>query len=170
VREDYRKYRIGEKIAHYMAILAMDQYGLLLHHLIGGSVLMRDPRLLLNEKDAGIFIWTPSHHLQDDDTFPYSWEVTSDSIAAWAASLTGAGLLVLFKDRDGVFTSDPQEDPASRLIPLVSRVDLGKYRAVDGFFARYLPAAVRCWIVNGNRPERLEQLLLTGKTVGTSVV
>jgi len=170
VREDYQKYRMGEKIAHYMAILAMDQYGLLLHHLSEGSAVIRDPRLFLKEKDAGIFIWTPSCYLADNDIFPYSWEVTSDSIAARAASLAGADLLVLLKNRDGIFSSDPLSDPGSRLIPGVARSDLGKYRAVDGFFARYLPEAVRCWIINGNRPERLEQLLLTGKTMGTAIV
>lgn len=35
-----------------------------------------------------------------DDTLPHSWDVTSDSIAAWAAAVVGASRLVLLKSVD----------------------------------------------------------------------
>ena len=37
------------------------------------------------------------------DALPASWQVTSDSIAAWVADQAGAGRLVLVKEVDGLF-------------------------------------------------------------------
>jgi len=37
---------------------------------------------------------------------------------------------------------------------------------VDGFFSRLLPLPCPVWIINGRHPERLAELLETGKTEG----
>jgi len=41
---------------------------------------------------------------------------------------------------------------------------------VDDYFPRVLGQRLRCWIVNGRHPERVAQLVETGRTVGTEVV
>ena len=50
------------------------------------------------------------------DALPASWEVTSDSIAAWVAGEAGAGRLVLVKEVDGLFAQWPARgDPIARM-------------------------------------------------------
>ena len=50
------------------------------------------------------------------DALPASWEVTSDSIAAWVADQVGAGRLVLVKEVDGLYASWPARgEPLARL-------------------------------------------------------
>ena len=48
------------------------------------------------------------------DALPASWEVTSDSIAAWVADQVGAGRLVLVKEVDGLFADWPRAASRSR--------------------------------------------------------
>ena len=48
------------------------------------------------------------------DALPASWQVTSDSIAAWVADQVGAGRLVLVKEADGLFADWPAPERRSR--------------------------------------------------------
>jgi aspartokinase-like uncharacterized kinase len=83
--------------AHRMAILAMQQYGLLLQ--------AREPRLRLAETAADLAavppgsgaVWLPWRMIGlAPDTEP-SWDVTSDSLALWLARRLSARHLVLVK-------------------------------------------------------------------------
>ena len=50
------------------------------------------------------------------DALPASWQVTSDSIAAWVAVQAGAGRLVLVKEVDGLYAEWPARgEPIARL-------------------------------------------------------
>jgi len=71
----------------------------------------------------------PSRWLRDADPLPHSWDVTSDSIAAWIAGQVGARQLILVK-------------PAG-----VDRTE----RAVDAYFSRALPTGVELVIVPADR-------------------
>ena len=42
-------------------------------------------------------VWLPSQMVLADDSIPKSWDVTSDSIAAWLAGKVGAQQLILVK-------------------------------------------------------------------------
>jgi len=44
-------------------------------------------------------VLAPSRWLREADPLPHSWDVTSDSIAAWVAGAAGASQLVLVKPR-----------------------------------------------------------------------
>ena len=74
----------------------------------------------------------PARTLQEADPLPHSWEVTSDSIAAWVAGQVGAPRLILIKPRGvGVHSSEAggrDRPPPDGL--------------VDPYFARALPAGV----------------------------
>ena len=48
------------------------------------------------------------------DGLPASWDVTSDSIAAWVAPQAGAGRLVLVKAVDGLGVDELLPDERSR--------------------------------------------------------
>lgn len=47
----------------------------------------------------------------------------NDTLSAIVASLTGADLLVLLSDIDGLYTDDPHRNPNASLIPVVGQID-----------------------------------------------
>ncbi len=84
--------------AHFMALLAMAQYGLMLAGLQPRLVpveLEADIRRVL---DAGaVPVWLPTLMVNDDPAVEPSWDVTSDSLAAWLAARLRAAHLLLVK-------------------------------------------------------------------------
>jgi aspartokinase-like uncharacterized kinase len=170
VRRADRRFHLDDAAAHWMAVLAMDQYAHLLAGLAGAASVVRDESAIAAAIGAErLPVLAPSALLLATDPLPHSWQVTSDSIAAWLARQFGASLLVLLKDVDGVCTADPRRQPAVRLLPQVRREEL-REGIVDAHFARLLSPSMRCWIVNGFYPERLARLLAVGTTTGTEIV
>jgi (4-(4-[2-(gamma-L-glutamylamino)ethyl]phenoxymethyl)furan-2-yl)methanamine synthase len=98
VRDADRTVGLGDDAAHWMAVLAMDQYAELLV-----TQLPRGERVAsLREAEAAIAagrlpVLAPSRWLRQADPLPHSWDVTSDSIAAWVAGEAGASTLILVK-------------------------------------------------------------------------
>jgi 5-(aminomethyl)-3-furanmethanol phosphate kinase len=98
VRELDRAIGVSADAAHWMAILAMDQYAYLLAEGIPGAVLMEEPGALLQAlTSAGVVVLAPSRWMRSADVLPHSWEVTSDSIAAFVAGALDAARLLLIK-------------------------------------------------------------------------
>lgn len=90
VREADRRFGLQPGTAHRMAILGMEQFGWLLGDLIPGAV--RTAELRVTPGRATVLL--PAALPLD---LPESWDVTSDSIAAWVAGRIGAGRLVFVK-------------------------------------------------------------------------
>jgi aspartokinase-like uncharacterized kinase len=81
---------ITDEAAHKMAIYAMNQYGLYL------SMCLNIPCIeSISENVTGILL--PYNLLNVHDPFPYSWEVTSDSIAIFVSHLVHKKTLRLIK-------------------------------------------------------------------------
>lgn len=98
VREAQKRSKISDACAHKLAVLAMDQYGLLLANMCPLLATART-ECEIDERTwqhRGI-IWLPSTMVLADDTIPQNWDVTSDSIAAWLAQKLNAQQLVLVK-------------------------------------------------------------------------
>jgi len=98
VREAQRRMRFSDEAAHFMAILAMDQMGLAIAEMDEGLV----PARSLEEIEAAIKrrcvpVWLPSQICLAADEIPKSWDMTSDSLAAWLAGKLGADALLLIK-------------------------------------------------------------------------
>jgi aspartokinase-like uncharacterized kinase len=106
--------------------------------------------------------------LRQVDPLPHSWEVTSDSLAAWLAGFAGIKCLILLKDVPGVYAADSPVTPPP-LLAEVTRHQLAQFEVVDPFFVKTLPGNIQCWIIDGREPERLAELLQTGKTAGTRI-
>jgi aspartokinase-like uncharacterized kinase len=164
VRDFDKRFTLSGEIVHRMAVLGMDQFGLLLSQIIPNSCatyLLSDARQLSEIGVVPVFL--PSRLMFREDPLENSWDVTSDSISAYVASRLHAAKVVLVTDVDGVFTEDPKRHADAVLIGRLSAEELLKLKqrtSVD----RYLPkllleSPIDCYVVNGNYPERIEAVL-----------
>ena len=81
-----------------MAILGMDQYAhVLASRLTGGVVVSSRDEIAAVCARGGVPVIAPSRWLSAADPLPHSWDVTSDSIAAWLTGVLCARRLVLVK-------------------------------------------------------------------------
>ena len=134
VRELWDRHGLDESTAHWMGVLAMNQYAHLLACLLPDAELVRDPSHLAAALRRGrLPVLAPYRWLRAEDPLPHEWSVTSDSIAAWFAGRLGARKLVVVKSA-------------------VERA------GVDPYFSRALPPGVEVEIVaaegGGWRPVR----------------
>jgi aspartokinase-like uncharacterized kinase len=102
--------------AHWMAILAMDQYAHVLAERIPGAVLIEEPGALLQAlPSSGVAVLAPYRWMRAADVLPHSWEVTSDSIAAFVAGALDAIRLILIKPSTQL--KDPVDPCFSATLP-----------------------------------------------------
>jgi aspartokinase-like uncharacterized kinase len=98
VREFERRVGVSPEAAHWMAILAMDQYAHVLAGRIEGAVLVEEPGAVTETVALGrAVVLAPSRWMRSADVLPHSWEATSDSIAAFVAGALDAARLILIK-------------------------------------------------------------------------
>jgi len=106
VRATQGPMRFSDRAAHEMALLAMEQYGLALCDLFSDLVLAATPREAAAMSAQGRTpVWRP-RALALESGLPASWDLTSDSLAAWYARESGAPELLLIKSVDAGGASD----------------------------------------------------------------
>jgi aspartokinase-like uncharacterized kinase len=175
VRDYYKNYRLSEDRAHWMAILCENILGfLILENLELGIPVFELSEIPKVIKNAKIPVFLPFQHLFTQDPLPHSWEVTSDSIAAYLAERLQAQKLILVKDIDGIYTRDPKKYPEKEIkfldsIKVKSEVFSNlPTSCIDSYLPHLLQQYHRsCYIVNGVFPERLEQILRNEKAIYT---
>ncbi len=157
VRDAQKRMGLSDRAAHAMAILAMDQFG----HVI----LDRDDRLTparsLQEMDRALAagktpVWLPSLLAIPASDIPASWDITSDSLAAWLAGQLRADALLLVK-QTGAFSS--ADDVAS----LTAR------GIVDAGFDAMLPGAVDLYLAGPHDAATARAAMSAGKLPGTRI-
>ena len=127
---------VSPDAAHWMAILAMDQYAQVLADRIPGAMLVEEPGAVLAVVKSGrVAVLAPSRWMRSADVLPHTWEVTSDSIAAFVAGALDAARLILIKPATGVA------------------------QPVDEYFTRALPAGMSYSVLGCDRLEELSQSL-----------
>jgi 5-(aminomethyl)-3-furanmethanol phosphate kinase len=108
VREFERRVGVSSDAAHWMAILAMDQYALVLADRLENAVLVDEPGAIGKAAAPGrLAVLAPSRWMRSADVLPHGWEVTSDSIAAFVAGAVDADRLILIKPAAAGETVDP---------------------------------------------------------------
>lgn len=145
VREASQRHSMSDEAAHWMAVAAMEQYAYLLADK-SGVPLIDD----IDHVPQGISILLPYRLLKATDELEHSWDVTSDTIAAWVAHRMDA-MLVKATDVDGVLNQD-------ELIEEISAKELEGMgetctdRTLPQILGKY---CMDCMIVNGACPERV---------------
>ena len=163
IRSASKQYDIGEVAAHWMATLAMEQYGYYLIDKTGARGVNS-----IDDLPNGVSILLPYRLLKDRDELSHSWGVTSDTIAAWVANMIGVGVdarLVKVTDVDGVLL----ENELVREIGATDLLDMGTTCVDVG-----LPEFIRvndmdCVVVNGHYPARVVAAVEGDAVIGTYI-
>jgi aspartokinase-like uncharacterized kinase len=175
VRDYEHDFALSPTKSHHMAILGMDQFALLLTDIMPRSRLIREFQNLKASSESGeARVLLPSALLFEENPLENSWDVTSDSIAAYFAGRLRADNLILITDVDGIFTMDPKLHSDAKLIHVISAEELlalNKRTSVD----RYLPklllkCSFHCYVVNGKHPERIGSILSGQSATCTQIV
>ncbi len=160
VREADRVLGLSATATHRMAILAMDQYGLLLVDLVAAAGGLAAPVRAPAEAAAALGrgalpVLLPSAWMEAADPLPHAWDVTSDSIAAWVAGAVGAPRLLLVKRARA---------PSTRVAALVERGYL------DRHFAAARPGGLEVWVADGSAAGAVAAALAGGRAPGVTVL
>lgn len=174
VRDLDKRFSLGSFVSHRMAILAMDQYGLLLSDISPNSVVVQsfdDAKSAVNSAKLPIFL--PSQVMLKEDPLENSWDITSDSIALYIAHKLQAEKVLFVTDVDGIYTEDPKIDKKATLISEITPdalLEKGKRTSVDSALPKLLEKwPIKCFVVNGCYPERIELLLESKAAVATLI-
>jgi len=173
VRDFDKTYGLSNTLAHKMAILAMDQFGLFLSDITPNSFVSYSLENVKNSPSGTLPIFLPSKLIFRKDTLESSWNVTSDSITAFIAGMLHVEKLILVTDVDGIFTADPKKNLNAELIAEVSARQLSssnKRTSVDQTLPKIiLRAKLDCYVISGRHPRRIRAVLENQKTVCTHI-
>ncbi|MGD8506800.1 MAG: delta 1-pyrroline-5-carboxylate synthetase [Candidatus Bathyarchaeota archaeon] len=173
VRDSDKAYGLSNIVAHKMAVLAMDQFGLFLSDIIPDSYVSSSLEKVKNSPSGTLPILLPSKLIFEKNPLVSSWDVTSDSIAAYVAGLLHARKLILVTDVDGIFTENPKKGLNAKLITDISAGQLlswNKRTSVDKTLPKMLPKTRSdCYVVNGKHPRRIKAVLEERKSVYTRI-
>ena len=136
--------------AHAMALMAMAQFGCALRSLNPALTLAASRSAILRAlKDGKVPVWSPEP-MARAAALPETWDLTSDSLAAWLAGALGAGRLLLVKH--GRFEG-----------ATLDAHDLVARGVVDPLFPHYLrESGAQAWLAGPADSARLAEGLREG--------
>ena len=154
--DQVRNTKVGQDSAHWMAIAAMEQFG----WFISDQGIEKTEFLKVPDRTV---VFLPYRIMRELDPLPHSWDVTSDSIAAWVAASMEIELLLL-KSVDGI------ENAGVLQIDITSPV---RTDVVDPFFIPFvLDKKIKTTVINGYNIERVRKFLhgqvVPGSCIGTT--
>jgi 5-(aminomethyl)-3-furanmethanol phosphate kinase len=139
-----------DRAAHAMAMMAMAQFGCALRSLNPALTLAASRSAILRAiKDGKVPVWSPEP-MARAAALPETWDLTSDSLAAWLAGALGAGRLLLVKHGRFEGTTLDAHDLVARGV-------------VDPLFPRYLKeSGAQAWLAGPADSARLAEGLREG--------
>ena len=150
VRELFSEYDLSDEAAHWMAILAMEQYAFLLVDGTGAALTTEIANCV------GVKVLLPYQALIEDDSgLEHCWDYTSDAVAALVAARLNADLIKA-TNVDGIIMNGEtvEKVTAAMLVRVESCLDHGSLELLKGR---------SCWILNGTDPDKLIDSILTGR-------
>ena len=98
VRLSQKKWQFNDTLAHEMALLAMQQMALLFSGIRPDFLCLNSVSEIRSQiKKYSHIIWSPNISELNQAGIRASWEITSDSLAAWLAAQLGASQLIVVK-------------------------------------------------------------------------
>jgi len=175
VRRVNQRFNLSDRIAHRMAILGMDQYGLLLVDFMPNSFPIKDIKKIQDVLDSRkLPVFLPSSFMENEDPLENSWNVTSDAIAVYLASRLFIRKVLLVTDVDGIYANNPKEHSDEKLIKKISSKQLSELNertSVDMFTPKLIARFhVDCYVVNGLFPERVLSLIEGKDVISTRII
>ena len=153
--------KFSQETNHWTAIDCMDIIAKLVNDKVDSTKLaysIEEANEVSNDGYTPIFI--VSEFLKNEDPFECSWDVTSDSIAAYIAHLLNANLLIV-TNVNGIYTQEPKE-PGSTFISKIDAKTLLTFQesSIDVMLpSLLLEFGSDCYVVNGKFPERVLSLI-----------
>ncbi|MCL2115388.1 MAG: delta 1-pyrroline-5-carboxylate synthetase [Methanobrevibacter sp.] len=161
IRKYDEKIGFSNDITHEVAIDSMDIIAKLLNDKFNFTEIVYGLDEAKKIADSNkIPILACSKILKDLDPFEHSWNITSDSIAAYISNMLEAKLLIA-TNVDGIYTRKPTL-PKSNFIDEIDAKELLNFdeTSVDLFLAELLlKFGSNCFVVNGNYPERVMSII-----------
>ncbi len=160
-----RKYdshqNFSSEVTHYTAIDCMDILAKLVNDKVDSAKLAFSIDEIIEISDEGFTpIFIVSEFLKKDDPFECSWDVTSDSIAAYVAHILNANLFIV-TNVNGIYTQEPEEQDSTFISKIDAKTLLTfQESSVDVMLPTLLfKFGTNCYVVNGKFPERVLSLI-----------
>jgi aspartokinase-like uncharacterized kinase len=99
VRITQQHWQFNDECAHAMAILAMQQMAYLVKGLKANVELAHSVHAITKSSSNSI-VWSPNLDELNNAGIPATWDITSDSLAAWLANTLLADELILIKSAE----------------------------------------------------------------------
>jgi aspartokinase-like uncharacterized kinase len=162
VRDAQIKTGVNDATAHQMAVVAMDQYATLMTGL-NPDLVTASSELEIAERgwQHRAVVWKPSAMVLADSDLPMSWDLTSDSLAAWLANKLNAQHLLVVKS---IPPSQFQKNDVESLT-----VD----GVVDACFGAYSTGKpFKTWLVSKNEFIKINQPIThqSSPTIGVEIL
>ncbi len=160
-----RKYdseiNFSQETNHWTAIDCMDIIAKLVNDKVESTKLVYSIDDAIAISDEGFTpIFVVSKFLREDDPFECSWDVTSDSIAAYISHLLNANLLIV-TNVNGIYTQEPKESGSTFISKIDAKTMLNfPESSIDVMLPTLLlKFGTNCYVVNGKYPERVLSLI-----------
>jgi aspartokinase-like uncharacterized kinase len=127
VRMAQQHWQFDDHSAHAMALLAMQQMAWLMKGLKADFVLAHSVNAIQQQRGQKILIWSPELDELTQAGIPATWDITSDSLAAWLAKTLAADELIIVK--------------SAAIDCTLSLAQLADYGIIDKAFCQYVANA-----------------------------
>ena len=161
IREYDSSQNFSAEVTHFTAIDCMDIIAKLVNDKVDSAKLaysLEEAQKIAGENLTPIFV--VSDFLNKEDPFECSWDVTSDSIAAYVSHSLNANLLIV-TNVNGIYTREPSEEGSK----FIDKIDAKKLLTFEeSSIDLMLPSLLiefgtNCYVVNGMYPERVLSLI-----------